>query len=104
MILGPTTFDIRNRGPVMAKGINTGRWERMRKLGKWTYIFLIGMLGYGGIMFVISLLVNGFYLSWKEESRTTMILISLGIWAVAGAFLGFLTWYINERNYKKRSI
>ncbi len=77
------------------------RWEKMRKFGKWKYIFLIGTLGYGGIMFVVSLLVNGFYLSLKDDMRAILLVVNFILWGLGGTLFGFLTWWFNERAYKK---
>ena len=101
MILCSIVIHPTGRGPVMIKFNDNKRWEKTRKMGKWKYIFLVGMLGYGGIMFIVSLFLNRLYLWIRPDTRLTIYLISLIIWLFAGIVFGTLTWFVSERSYKK---
>ena len=82
---------------------NQGRWEkweRTRARGKWHFVLVLGILCFGGMMFVARVLMNAAGLmplrplaSFFDYCRV------LGVSAIEGFLWGYLMWYITEKMY-----
>jgi len=73
-------------------------WEITRQKGKWHYIFLRWMLGWGGTMYILNLCFfthnrNPFYMLWTAV-----------LWFVLGAIGGAILWHLSEKKYQKKII
>jgi hypothetical protein len=77
---------------------HVARWTHIRRLGFWRYVLLHGVLGWGIPTFVLMT----FLVSPPARSATTgFVLVSAGIWLIAGAWFGWMTWRSSEKKYKK---
>lgn len=78
-------------------------WSRQRAKGRWKWIMLYGVLGFGvTISILITLLQtliyqDGFHL--KDEP--SKILIRSIVWIFAGAIYGMIQWNISEKAYQR---
>lgn len=73
-------------------------WENTRRRGKRHFIWWLGVVKFGGLTFLLSMLVKHFTIeaiSWR------IILIDLVVWSVAGYVYGTLLWSGTERSYLK---
>ena len=78
---------------------NLKRWEKLRQKGKAKFIVQNGMLAWGLPMFIF---MTFFFARAQHYKMTaTLILMQVGIWAVAGAAYGWSIWALNERRYRK---
>jgi drug/metabolite transporter (DMT)-like permease len=73
-------------------------WEITRQKGKWHYIFIRWMLGWGGTMYILNLCFftnihhhNVFYIVWTAA-----------LWLGLGAIGGIILWYLSEKRYQKK--
>ena len=76
---------------------NKSNWAETRKMGKTKFILVYGMLFWGLIMAVAF-----FFLNLSENASIPWyihLLISLGIFAIAGYFVGLLSWNSAEKKY-----
>ena len=73
------------------------KWEVMRAKGITRFILVRGVLGWGGIMFILGLLFR------RQSSPLTVhwILTFAYTTAIAGVAFGWLVWVVLERKYKK---
>jgi hypothetical protein len=83
------------------KWVDNERWAKTRKMGLLKYTLLVGTLLYGGIMFIIHLFLNRFYIYDNLTLTRFMWIFSFVLWMIAGTLFGLLTWWFNERAYKK---
>ncbi|WP_207952245.1 hypothetical protein [Paenibacillus turpanensis] len=80
------------------------RWERKRSNGKWSFVILSGMLGWGiptAILFTIFTFILDHGFQWEqigsdfwETAVTSLIVFPLG-----GIGWGLIMWFIMERSY-----
>ncbi|MFC7322779.1 hypothetical protein [Halobacillus campisalis] len=74
------------------------RWRQTREMGKMKYVAYFGVLAYGLIFFLFSLMMDVFF----GEGITSAIIFEKAMIAVIGGiFFGLITWWINERRYQK---
>ncbi|WP_112181565.1 MULTISPECIES: hypothetical protein [Paraliobacillus] len=72
------------------------RWEKIRKMGKWKYILLYGVL-LGGILFFLISLGLDYFSNDTFEMLSYYILNSV----IFGLMYGVLSWLFNEIRYRK---
>ncbi|WP_117170516.1 hypothetical protein [Paraliobacillus sediminis] len=72
------------------------RWEKIRKMGKWKYVLLYGVL-LGGILF--------FLISWGLDYFFTNTFEALPVYilnaVIFGLIYGIISWFFSETRYKK---
>ncbi len=76
---------------------NKSNWAETRKMGKTKFILIYGMLFWGLIMALAF-----FFLNLSENASIPWylhLLISLGIFLIAGYFVGLLSWNAAEKKY-----
>ena len=75
------------------------RWASTRKNGKKRFILKAGVLSWGIPMFI----VMTFFVNNRTEQKLTLMLIagSALLWALAGAFFGWMLWGFTEKQYNK---
>lgn len=75
-------------------------WAETRKMGKNKFILIYGVLFWGLIMAIAF-----FFLNLNENASIPWyvhLLISLGIFAIAGYFVGLLSWNSAEKKYHEK--
>jgi hypothetical protein len=76
------------------------RWKTVRQNGILHFVLFRGILFYGGLMFIASLLwlaYNGSLLNWS-------LVISAGLlWLIIGGAYGLIRWTLSERTFKRVS-
>ena len=76
-------------------------WAVTREKGRWHFVLVQGVLGWGGAMFVgIGLMP---VLTHRHEPSWPYFISQVFVWVLAGAFFGFATWSWNERSFKRQS-
>ncbi|MFC7061974.1 hypothetical protein [Halobacillus seohaensis] len=74
------------------------RWERTREMGKLKYIGFYGIIAYGTVFFIFSLLMDVFF---GDGITGSIIMEKIYIAVIGGIFFGLITWSMNERRYRK---
>lgn len=76
-------------------------WEIMRGHGKIAFVLHVGLLRWGGIMFLIFAGVNIMALAISNhlERLPYLLLLNALIWSTAGLLYGLYLWRKNEKNY-----
>ncbi|WP_204524734.1 hypothetical protein [Litchfieldia alkalitelluris] len=75
------------------------KWSKTRKMGKWKFTLLYGVLLGGSICFVFSLISNTFLYTYHViKSGIIHYLLSAVIF---GILSGIGIWFISERKYKR---
>jgi len=73
-------------------------WEKIRKRGQLSFILYRGVLGWGGLMFLVMTATKVFVdhrrLSWFS------MLVSALVWALAGYCWGLCVWSWTERRFQ----
>lgn len=72
------------------------RWENTRSRGLFRFIWIQGVLGWGGFMGVYFLILDYF----NHEISVKKIFSSVLFFLIAGAFWGVSYWYWMEWRYK----
>lgn len=75
-------------------------WEQTRRIGLWKYILFNGVLS-AIIVFFVSRLANLNKQSFSEIYFSRSGAISLLFFIAGGIVLYLLSWWFQERNYKK---
>src|ERR1035437_6884283 len=72
-------------------------WDKKRRYGKQSFILYRGVLRWGGIMFVLTMITNVLARHMKVEWPLVVSLL------IASPFAGYVwarcIWYVNERRY-----
>lgn len=76
-------------------------WAKVREQGAWRFVLSVGLLRYGGLMFVVTSLLSPFVRQSSEMLLPERLAMNAAVWAVAGLAWGALTWYFGERNFLK---
>lgn len=80
---------------------NAAKWERTRSKGKLRFIFLVGGLGWGGIMVVFMNLFHDIFERGPQESSAwAYFLVSVFLFPVGGVLWGLFTWTVTEALYQ----
>ncbi|WP_176791344.1 hypothetical protein [Thalassobacillus cyri] len=83
-------------GDKMTDDRRKSKWEKTRQAGKGKYIALYGLLGFGGVFVLVSLLFQAF----REDSITFDYVVQrIVIGLIAGALYGWVSWRSNEKRY-----
>ena len=70
--------------------------EEIIKRGKWNYVFINGIIYFGGLMFLFMIVWSKFIMDYEIDNF--MILQNFIIWFIAGLIFGLWTWRgINKR-------
>ncbi|RLQ94194.1 hypothetical protein [Falsibacillus albus] len=83
------------------------KWEKLRKNGKWNYIFYSGLIGWGLPTGLLVFILNHifqhgidipqyFTAGWLKELAVDVLIFLLG-----GFFLGLSMWKVNESFYQE---
>ena len=79
------------------------KWEKLRAKGKWNYILIYGVLGWGvstGVLFsLIFPLVMGGKVPFLPVFALSIVLFPLG-----GIAWGYCMWILSEKAYAKAGI
>jgi hypothetical protein len=74
------------------------KWEKKRRRGRRFFILYWGVLRWGGIMFILTMITNVLARHMKVEWRLVVSLL------IASPFAGYVwarcTWYVNERRFQ----
>jgi hypothetical protein len=76
-------------------------WSKVRDKGIWRFVFIKGLLGYGGLMFVFTALLSPYIRHSTEMLSPDRLAMNAAIWAVAGLAWGAITWHVCERAFLK---
>jgi hypothetical protein len=74
-------------------------WSKTRKRGAAFYVFIWGVLYYGGLMFTARLCWEHF--ADHKDLETGFVLRQAIAWIVIGLFWGMLTWALTENQFEK---
>ncbi|MFG6149893.1 hypothetical protein [Halobacillus sp. B23F22_1] len=74
------------------------RWKKTREMGKMKYIGYYGIVAYGTIFLLFSLMMDTFF---GDGITSSIIVEKIIIAVIGGVFFGVITWWINERRYQK---
>jgi hypothetical protein len=74
-------------------------WERTRNRGGLFFVTIHGVLGFGGIAFILSLCADAF-LFHNEVSYHLIARLAIQ-WVLSGFFWGGIMWHVTEKNYQK---
>jgi hypothetical protein len=74
-------------------------WERQRSQGMDRFVLRTGVLQYGGIMFIATLLLT--YFTTPEKFDLPHVIIRAVTCLIGGVVFGLLLWWMNERGYNK---
>jgi hypothetical protein len=82
------------------------KWDKTRRKGKYRFILLNGVAGWGLLMFIIMtaffhIQKVGFRLNEIQGISCQIVLINALIWPIGGFVWGACVWSINERLYLK---
>ena len=73
-------------------------WEKKRRLGKRSFVVYRGVLRWGGIMFVLTMITNVFARHMKLDWRLVVSLL------IACSFAGYVwarcVWHVNENRFQ----
>ncbi len=72
------------------------QWEKIRAIGKWRYILLLGSW-MGMFLTIVSPIIE--YLIFKSEFNLISLAIRLPINLIGGVGFGYLMWKVNEDRY-----
>lgn len=73
------------------------KWEKTRRLGKWKYIFLYGLLWGGGVFFLIRFLFD------TLQGNRIVIYEYLLFSILFGLTFGIGSWFLTEKKYNSFS-
>jgi len=85
---------------------NQEKWLTTRIRGKSHFVWVRGVLAYGGIMFVFFTIFQHIMASKYEgvnvaDASISIILINAVIWTVGGYMWGTGAWNLSERKFKE---
>ena len=93
-------MDMANAGPRrIRKPPKTTRWAQVRSQGKSHFLWYYGVLGVGVPIAVFKIV---FDLSDQGNFPLLSLLLNVILFPIVGLLIGFLTWSISERKYKRR--
>jgi hypothetical protein len=75
------------------------RWQKTKARGKKSYILRVGVLGWGGLMFIATTAQDLIRKPWFQHQTVYYvgeIAINLLIWPIAGYFFGKRMWSFYE--------
>jgi hypothetical protein len=84
------------------------KWEQTRQAGRKRYVWRIGVLGWGGLMFLV--MTPFFYIqqygaTWPSAENllgsVILVLASAAIWLIGGYWFGSTMWSTMERAYRE---
>jgi len=80
-------------------------WDILRRRGKAAFVLQVGLLRWGGVMFVIFAGMNivASAVSNHLDRLPSLLVFNAVIWSGAGLLLGLYLWGKNERNYLQQS-
>jgi hypothetical protein len=78
-----------------------GAWVAMRTKGRWHFVLVRGVLGWGGAMFFAMGLMP--VLSHRREPSWPYFFSQAIIWTIGGALFGLAVWTWSERQFRKQS-
>ena len=76
-------------------------WEAMRAGGKWKFIFLKGVLYWGGSMFVVMGLAFPALMHPANAFSPRLLIVNALVWPIGGFLWGALVWFLLERKFAK---
>ncbi|MGN8062495.1 hypothetical protein ACTJK4_12620 [Ralstonia sp. 22111] len=74
-------------------------WATTRQKGKWHFVVVRGLLGWGSPMFFGMSVVPVFL--HRVQPSLGYFVSQLLIWATGGALFGFVIWHFSERQFQK---
>jgi len=74
------------------------KWEGMHTLGAAFFILIVGGLGLGGFMFIVTTCWD--VLVQHEHLDTLLLGLNITIYFVNGLFWGAVTWHFSEKRYR----
>lgn len=82
------------------------KWERTRSAGRKRYVWRIGVLGWGGLMFLVMtpyIYLQRYGSTWPSLDGLSVLLTAFSavVWFVAGYWFGSTMWSTMERAYKR---
>lgn len=81
------------------------RWEEARARGRSRFVWINGVLMFGGfmflIMFLMKLLFDGTFFPEDGLEPAVAIPVNLVVWALAGYAWGAWMWWIMDRSYTR---
>jgi hypothetical protein len=83
------------------------RWESLRQRGRASFVWRVGLLGYGLPMMLGAVIVRLIMQWWTSQPNQSFILniaIAFALWPLAGLLFGFAVWHLNERSYKRQAL
>jgi hypothetical protein len=84
------------------------RWEQIRRIGKWPYVFIYGSLLWGLTSAFVSTAIMVFWYQGVELRALVATLASRQflfqclLFLLLGWFVGSAMWYFNERKFKEQ--
>jgi hypothetical protein len=80
---------------------NMRKWARMRARGPWHFVLVWGVLVWGGFMFLVMGLGFTGLLLGAGAYAPKLLALNAWLWLAGGLLFGMLTWYGNERLFRK---
>ncbi len=77
-------------------------WEAIRAKGKWNFILKWGVLGFGGMMFLLMGLALPYLMHWPNSLTAKTLAIQAVISLIDGLILGYLYWFVWDKRYDTR--
>lgn len=72
------------------------KWKDIRQKGMLRYVLVSGVLSYGLAMFIAMTFVMQ-----RDKLDAGFIVVSAIAWTIGGALFGVLTWFLQERQFRK---
>jgi hypothetical protein len=79
---------------------NAERWARIKARGYWRFVLLRGVVGFGGVMFVVTAGSLWLFVTMARPFRPLRLAI---FWEVGGFCWAVATWWLSERMYGERN-
>ena len=77
------------------------RWPAIRARGRTRFLLVRGTLGWGGAMFVVSVIALWLLRSSLRQPLPEMVAVGFALCAVSGLVWGAVTWHYNEKIFRQ---
>lgn len=84
---------------------SVAKWEHQRQAGKKSYVWRVGVLGWGVPMFIV--MTGYFYVqqhgtNWPSIESFPILFVSISavVWLIAGYWFGSTMWSTMEKAYR----
>ena len=77
---------------------SVSHWSAQRLLGRWRWVFLHGLFGFGTCAFTVAILLY-FLVEGTDQISRGEVLKDLCTWLITGFLWGLIFWSMIERSY-----